>query len=33
MVEGMDAVLNSPEVKGSHIPVEVDVETTKTWAG
>jgi DNA polymerase-1 len=32
MVEGMDAVLNSPEVKGPHVPVEVDVETAKTWA-
>jgi DNA polymerase-1 len=33
MVEGMDAVLNSPEVKGSYVPVEVEVETTKSWAG
>jgi DNA polymerase I len=33
MVEGMDDVLNSPEVKGPPIPVEVEVETTKTWAG
>jgi hypothetical protein len=33
MVDGMDGVLNAPDVKGPHVPVEVEVESGGTWAG
>jgi hypothetical protein len=32
MVDGMDEVLNGPEVGGPHVPVEVETQITKTWA-
>ena len=33
MVDGMDRVLNAPDVEGPHVPVEVEVESGGTWAG
>jgi hypothetical protein len=33
MVDGMDGVLNAPDVGGPRVPVEVEVESGKTWAG
>jgi len=33
MVDGMDGVLNAPDVYGPRVPVEVEVESGKTWAG
>src|SRR5215212_7069798 len=32
MVNGMDQVLNAPEVEGPYVPVEVEVESGKSWA-
>lgn len=33
MVDGMDEVLNGPEVGGARVPVEVETRIAKTWAG
>ena len=33
MVGGMDGVLNAPDVEGPRVPVEVEVESGRTWAG
>lgn len=33
MVDGMDGVLNGSEIEGLRVPVEVKVESGKTWAG
>jgi DNA polymerase-1 len=33
MVDGMDGVLNAPDVENSHAPVETEVRSGKTWAG
>ena len=32
MIDGMDDVLNSPEVEGPSVPVEMEVESAKSWA-
>jgi DNA polymerase-1 len=32
MIDGMDEVLNSPEVGGPRVPVEVETQIGKTWA-
>lgn len=31
MVDGMDQVLNAPEIEGPRVPVEVEVKTGRTW--
>jgi DNA polymerase-1 len=31
MVDGMDEVLNGPEIEGSRVPIEVEVKVGKTW--
>ena len=31
MVDGMDQVLNAPELQGPRVPVEVEVKTGRTW--
>jgi hypothetical protein len=33
MVDGMDGWLNGPDVEGPRVPVEVEVESARTWAG
>ena len=33
MVDGIDGVLNAPDVEGPRVPVEVEVKSGKTWAG
>jgi DNA polymerase-1 len=33
MIDGMDRGLNSPEVGGPRVPVEVETQIDKTWAG
>ena len=33
MVDGMDGLLNAPDVEGPRFPVEVKVGSGKTWAG
>ena len=33
MVDGMDGVLNVPDVDESLVPVEVEVESGGTWGG
>jgi DNA polymerase I-like protein with 3'-5' exonuclease and polymerase domains len=33
MVDGMDGVLNVPGVEGPRVPVEVGVESGRSWAG
>ena len=33
MVDGMDEVLNGPEAKDPHVPVEVKTQVAHTWAG
>jgi DNA polymerase I-like protein with 3'-5' exonuclease and polymerase domains len=33
MIDGMHRVLNGPEVGGPRVPVEVETEIGKTWAG
>ena len=33
MIDGMDRVLNGPEVGGLRVPVEVETQIGKTWAG
>jgi DNA polymerase I-like protein with 3'-5' exonuclease and polymerase domains len=33
MVDGMDGVLNAPDAEGPHVPVEVEVESGRTWGG
>jgi DNA polymerase-1 len=33
MIDGMDEVLNAPELKGPSVPVEVEVESSRTWGG
>ena len=33
MIDGMDEILNGPNVKGPHVPVEVETWIGKTWAG
>ena len=32
MIDGMDEVLNGPEVGGPRVPVEVETQIGKTWA-
>jgi hypothetical protein len=32
MIDGMDEVLNRPEVGGPRVPVEVETQLGKTWA-
>lgn len=31
MVDGMEDLLNAPDLEGPHVPVEVDTEVGKTW--
>jgi hypothetical protein len=31
MIDGMDGVLNAPDVESPHVPVEVEVESARTW--
>jgi DNA polymerase I-like protein with 3'-5' exonuclease and polymerase domains len=33
MVDGMDGVLNAPVVEGPLVPIDVEVESARTWAG
>jgi hypothetical protein len=33
MTDGMDGVLNGPEVGGPCVPIEVERQIGKTWAG
>jgi DNA polymerase-1 len=33
MIEGMEEVLNGSEFEGPHVPVEVETQIGKTWAG
>ncbi len=33
MIDGMDGVLNGPEVEGPCVPAEVETKVAKTWAG
>jgi DNA polymerase-1 len=33
MVDGMDEVLNGPESEGSRVPVKVETQIAKSWAG
>jgi DNA polymerase I-like protein with 3'-5' exonuclease and polymerase domains len=33
MVDGMDGVLDGPEAEGPRVPVEVEVESGKSWGG
>jgi DNA polymerase I-like protein with 3'-5' exonuclease and polymerase domains len=33
MLDGMDGVLNAPDVEGPRVPVEVEVESGRSWAG
>ena len=33
MIDGMDVVLNCPEAGDVHIPVEVEVESGRSWHG
>jgi DNA polymerase-1 len=33
MVDGMDQVLNAPEVADPYVPVEVEVRSARSWAG
>jgi hypothetical protein len=33
MIDGMDDVLNGPNVKGPHVRVEVETQIGKTWTG
>jgi DNA polymerase-1 len=33
MKEGMEAVLNSPGVEGPSVPVEVEIESSRSWGG
>ena len=33
MVDGIDGVLNIPEVEGPRVPAEVEVESGRSWAG
>jgi DNA polymerase-1 len=32
MVDGMDQLLNAPEVEGPYVPIEVEVKSAKSWA-
>jgi DNA polymerase-1 len=32
MIDGMDEVLNGSNVKGPHVPVEVETQVAKSWA-
>jgi hypothetical protein len=31
MIDGMNEVLNAPELEGPRVPVEVEVNTRRTW--
>jgi hypothetical protein len=31
MVDGMDEVLNTPELEGTRVPVEIEVKIGRTW--
>ena len=33
MVDGMDGVINAPEVEGPRVPVEVEVRSGRSWGG
>ena len=33
MINGMDQVLNAPELEGLRVPIEVEAKASKTWAG
>ena len=33
MIDGMDEVLNGPGAEGPRVPVEVETQIGKTWAG
>jgi DNA polymerase I len=33
MLDGMDAVVNSSELGGPRIPIEVEIKSGRTWAG
>ncbi len=33
MRDGMDEVLNNPEAEGPSVPVEVEIESRRTWGG
>jgi DNA polymerase I-like protein with 3'-5' exonuclease and polymerase domains len=31
MIDGMDEVVNAPYANGPRVPIEVEVESSKTW--
>jgi hypothetical protein len=33
MIDGMDGVLNGPQVEGPRVPVEVETRVAKSWTG
>lgn len=33
MIDGMNEVLNDPDVDGPRVPVEVEVKSGRTWGG
>jgi DNA polymerase I-like protein with 3'-5' exonuclease and polymerase domains len=33
MIDGMDDILNGPDVGGPRVPVKVETQIDKTWAG
>jgi DNA polymerase I-like protein with 3'-5' exonuclease and polymerase domains len=33
MIDGMDEVVNGPKADGPRVPIEVEVESGRTWAG
>lgn len=33
MIDGMDGALNGPGVEGPHVPVGVETQVAKSWAG
>jgi hypothetical protein len=33
MIDGMDEVVNAPEIEGPRAPIEVEVKSGRTWAG
>jgi DNA polymerase I-like protein with 3'-5' exonuclease and polymerase domains len=33
MIDGMDEAINGPDVEGPRVPVEVETQVAKSWAG
>jgi DNA polymerase I-like protein with 3'-5' exonuclease and polymerase domains len=33
MIDGMDAAINGPDIEGPRVPVEVETQVAKSWAG